>query len=163
MIDYNELAKILDYNPDTGVFTWKVKTCKKVVPNTIAGSFNSLGYVQLKINKQFFYGHRLAWFFVHKEYPKLEIDHVNGNPSDNRICNLRLANRQQNNQNRIVRIDSSSGIRGVTLRKDTKKWKAEIRVNKKLISLGCFHTKEEAIKTRKIAEQKYFTHHREEI
>lgn len=163
MIDHDELTKILHYNQETGVFTWKVKTCKKVIPNTVAGSFNSHGYVQLKINKQFFYGHRLAWFFVYKEYPSLEIDHINGNPSDNRICNLRLANRHENNQNRIARSDSCSGIRGVFFRKDTKKWKAEIRVNKKLISLGCFDTKEKAAKVRKIAEHHYFTHHREMV
>jgi hypothetical protein len=77
------------------------------------------------------------------------------------MCNLRSADRTQNNQNRIARVDCRSGVRGVMQRKDTKKWRAEIRVNKKLISLGCFQTLEEAAFARKIAEQTYFTHHRE--
>lgn len=161
MIDHAELTRLLDYDQNTGQFTWKVKTCRKVVPGKKAGGFNSNGYVQIKINNIFFYGHRLAWFYVHGKWPEQEIDHINGNTSDNRLCNLRPANRAQNNQNRIARVDCKSGVRGVILRKDTKKWQAEIRVNKKLISLGCFQTLEEAAFARKIAEQTYFTHHRE--
>jgi hypothetical protein len=161
MIDHSELTRLLDYDQNTGQFTWKVKTCRKVVPGKKAGGLNSNGYVQIKINNIFFYGHRLAWFYVHSKWPEQEIDHINGNPSDNRMCNLRAADRTQNNQNRIARVDCNSGVRGVMQRKDTKKWRAEIRVNKKLISLGCFQTLEEAASARKVAEQTYFTHHRE--
>ena len=161
MIEHAELNRLLDDDKETGIFTWKVKTCRKVVPGNKAGGFNRNGYLQIKINNIFFYGHRLAWFYVYGQWPEKEIDHINGNPSDNRICNLRQANRTQNNQNKRPRIDSKSGVRGVMQRKDNNKWNAEIRVNKKLISLGCFNTLNEAATARKIAEATYFTHHRE--
>lgn len=163
MIDHAELTRLLDYDRETGVFTWKVKTCRKVVPGKQAGGFNANGYVQIKINKIFFYGHRLAWFYVHGQWPGQEIDHINGNPSDNRLANLRLADRMQNNQNKRPRIDCQSGVRGVARRKDTNRWKAEIRVNKRLISLGCFDSLEAAACARRVAELKFFTHHREVV
>ena len=163
MIERSELMRLVDYDPETGVFTWKVKTCRKVLVGKKVGSLNRLGYVQIKINKVFYYGHRLAWFCFYGQWPEQEIDHINGNPSDNRIINLRLANRSQNNQNRGARVDCASGIRGVMRRKDTGRWKAEIRVNKKSISLGCFDSIESAAAARRIAEQKYFTHHREQV
>ena len=160
MITHKEVTELVQYCPDTGIFTWKTKTCRKVVPGKSAGSKNANGYIQIKLNKQFYYGHRLAWFFVHHEWPTEEIDHVNGDPSDNRLCNLRQATSAQNKQNRQARKDCKSGIRGVYLRKDTQKWKAELRHNKKLISLGSFNTLDEAAMARKVAEMQLFTHHR---
>jgi hypothetical protein len=161
MIEHSELLKLVHFDSTTGAFTWKVKTCSKVIPGKEAGGLNSHGYRQIKINRTFFYGHRLAWFYVYGQWPEQEIDHINGNPSDNRIVNLRLATRTQNNQNKLARVDNSLGIRGVYKRKDTGKFKAEIRVNKRLISLGCFDSINDAELARKCAEQKYFTHHRE--
>jgi hypothetical protein len=163
MIDHCELMRLINYDPTTGFFTWKVKTCRKVVAGKRVGGLNRLGYVQIKINKVFYYGHRLAWFYVHGKFPEQEIDHINGNTADNRIVNLRLASRSQNNQNKAARIDCASGVRGVMRRKDTGRWTAQIRVKKKSISLGCFDSLESAAAARRVAEQKYFTHHREQV
>lgn len=160
---HDRVRQLLDYDAQTGAFVWKMKTCDKVVPGKPAGGFNAGGYLRLHIDKQFVYGHRLAWFYVYGEWPAGHLDHVNGNPSDNRIANLRLASQAQNNQNHPARKDSASGVRGVMRRKDTGRWRAEIRVDKRLISLGCFDSLEEAAVARKQAEHKYFTHHREVV
>lgn len=161
MIDHAVLLNTLDYDPDTGEFVWKIKTSKKVVVGKRAGGLNSAGYVQIKINNHFLYGHRLAWFYVHGQWPVAEIDHINRNPSDNRIANLRLADRFLQNQNKCVRKDSKTGVSGVRFRKDTLKWTADLKRNKKTIYLGCFQDKESAILARKNAEALYFSNHLE--
>lgn len=84
------------------------------------------------------------------------VDHINRNKKDNRIANLRNTNKSINAFNCGVRKNNTSGVTGVWFRKDTNKWTAEIKVNLKKLSLGCFFTKEEAIKARKEAEAKYY-------
>jgi hypothetical protein len=71
-------------------------------------------------------------------------DHVNGNPLDNRRCNLRIATPTQNSHNRRLKSNSSSGFKGVSWHKHNKQWQAYIRINKKLIHLGFYETREEA-------------------
>ena len=84
------------------------------------------------------------------------VDHINHNKSDNRKNNLRLATRSQNIQNRGIIPNNTSGVTGVHWHNHTKKWKAEIEVNKRKIYIGVFKEKEDAIKARKEAEVKYF-------
>jgi hypothetical protein len=77
--------------------------------------------------------HRLAWAFVHGGFPDQHIDHINGDPSDNRLCNLRVADRSLNMQNqRHARSDSATGLLGVS--KNGSGWRAEIRVDGKKIN-----------------------------
>lgn len=85
-------------------------------------------------------------------------DHIHGEKSknDNRKENLRIANQSQNLMNTKKRKDNTSGVKGVYWRKDTNKWTAFIWVDKKHISLGCFGNFEDAVKTRREAEEKYF-------
>ena len=84
------------------------------------------------------------------------VDHINRNKKDNRLLNLRIANKSMNAMNSKTRCDNKSGHKGVYFRKDTGKWVAEIKIQYKKISLGCFKTKNEAIKTREDAEHKYW-------
>lgn len=88
------------------------------------------------------------------------VDHVNLNPLDNRKMNLRICIKQQNEMNRPLRNNNTSGITGVSLHKQTNKWRAYIQYNQKFIHLGLFDTKEEAIKAREQAEIKYFGEYR---
>lgn len=85
-----------------------------------------------------------------------EVDHINRIKSDNRQCNLRLVDRSQNCANRRMFKNNTSGYVGVHFYKPYSKWLAHIRVNKKRIHLGYFDSIEDAINSRKIAEQKYF-------
>jgi hypothetical protein len=97
-------------------------------------------YIRMKLTlnkKQYFLSaHQFAWYFIYKECVE-EIDHINGNRYDNRICNLRSVTRQQNQWNRKT-------AKGYTWHKNNKKWESAIKVNKKRIYLGSFNTEEEA-------------------
>src|SRR5690554_5526005 len=98
----------LDYDPETGVFTWRAKpivTRHDKMQNTRyagkqAGKPDSHGYLQIMLDRQLILAHRLAWLHHYGEWPEGELDHINRNPLDNRISNLRPASRSQNTINR---------------------------------------------------------------
>lgn len=144
MITQAELKHFLKYDPDTGLFTWNTSHNTKLKVGAIAGGLDGEGYHRVMLNGKHYKGHRLAWLYVHGVMPDCEIDHINRNPSDNRIDNLRLADRHLNTQNCGIRKDSTSGFAGVSFYKPTGKWKAQISVNKQKRHLGYFDTPEEA-------------------
>jgi hypothetical protein len=88
------------------------------------------------------------------------VDHINRNKLDNRKCNLRICTRRQNNFNRGIRNDNTSGIIGVSFDKRRNKWRSRIQVDKKEKHLGYFNTVKEAIRARKQAELEYFGEYR---
>lgn len=140
-----ELVKSLfHYNPDTGNFTWRAPAgCRKA--NDIAGTHSSRGYIQVKIKGKKYSAHRLAWLYVYGEWPKFQIDHINGKRSDNRITNLRDVPRSINVQNQTVHHkNNSSKLLGVTFHKRKKKFCAQIVINGKKKSIGSYPTPEEA-------------------
>ena len=100
---YEVLIEYLDYNPSTGIFTWKKRPsgCTSVNPGDIAGSPNSHGYIYISFQKKKYSAHKLAWFmtFGAEGFDSLLIDHINRNRTDNRIANLRLASPSDNNHN----------------------------------------------------------------
>lgn len=144
MTTLERLRQLVDYNPETGVFTWKEKTGKKVRVGHEVGSVHSQGYIEAMIDRKRWFLHRLAWFYVHGEVPPQQIDHINGNRADNRIGNLRVASQQQNSGNMRIRSSNQSGLKGVYWRKDLNRWSASIHVNYKTKNLGLFETKEDA-------------------
>lgn len=154
-LSLNRLKELLFYDPDTGIFTWISSTNNRRPPGETAGYINSLGYVQIGIDCGHYSAHRLAWMYVHGELPELDIDHINGNPSDNRLENLRLVTHQQNMCNRKKRNDNSSGYPGVCFHKTNNKWHASIRVKGKRIHLGYFKTAKEAYDKYVEASKKY--------
>jgi len=134
------MKRVLRYDPETGEFWWTAEAPTKVA-GKLANAKDQRGYVCLKINGKTHKAHRLAWAFVHGEFPERHIDHINGNPSDNRLCNLRLADPSLNMQNqRRARSDSSTGLLGVS--KNGSGWRAEIRVEGKKVNLGTHKTPE---------------------
>lgn len=86
----------------------------------------------------------MAWLYVYGEWPDFEIDHINGDAHDNRICNLRRATHQQNMANSKVRAHNASGLKGVQRHTLSRKWRARIQVSGRTIHIGLFDTKEEA-------------------
>ena len=138
------LKELLTYNPETGLFTWNVDRGGRAKKGSKAGALSHSGYVYISIDRKTVLAHRIAWMMVHGEMPDKHVDHINGDRTDNRIANLRLAVRSQNNANAKLRKDSGSGFKGVTFSKQMQKWVGQIRVNGRLIYLGSYRTPEEA-------------------
>lgn len=132
------------YEPNTGLFHWLVMSGKGR-PETVAGSKHCAGYIQLCYRGHRVLAHRLAWAFTHGEFPQREIDHINGDRTDNRIANLRDVSRSVNNENlRGARSHNKSGLLGVSRRNWCSTFGAAIRVNGKRYHLGSFSSAEKA-------------------
>lgn len=135
---------LLDYDAARGVFTWRTGR-PGVGRGSIAGSHHrQLGYTYIGIGGAKFLSHRLAWFYVHGEWPPETIDHINGDKADNRIANLRCVSKAINNQNRHrVRRDNRVGITGVSLTVEGR-YRARISLDGNARLLGHFDTPDEA-------------------
>ena len=150
------LRSVIHYDPATGIFTRKVSTSPRVKAGDVAGSIDSNGYLRIMVQSRSYLAHRLAWLYVYGEWPKLTIDHINRNTSDNRIANLRDISHKQNGQNASIRIDNTSGHPGVFWCGREGKWQGRICHNYKTTHLGYFTTLEDAIAARKAGELKYW-------
>ena len=150
------LRSVLHYEPETGIFTWKVSTAHSVKVGQASGCLDGHGYLRLRVCSRLYQAHRLAWLYVYGNWPKGQIDHINRNRSDNRIPNLRDVTNRQNQQNRSTNSDNTSGHPGVYWDKQSFKWRARIKHNQKLIHLGLFTDLEEAIAARKAGELRYW-------
>ena len=138
-----ELRKLLYYEPDTGLFTWKVNFRGPVKAGGVAGSLKHSGYIYIKINQGFFRAHRLAWAFFYDQDPgSMQIDHIDQNKSNNKIINLRLANHALNNAYAGPQKNNKLGVKGVYYVEG--KFVACIKKNKKKYHLGSYDTIEEA-------------------
>lgn len=131
------LLSFYDYDPESGIFTHRADRAGREAQHRgrKAGSVGADGYTRLFVRNVRYPAHRLAWLASYGNLPVGEIDHINGQRSDNRIANLRLVNRSQNHQNR-------KGVRGAAM--DSGRWTARIGVDGKSIYLGRFDTEEEA-------------------
>lgn len=140
-MDQEYLKKIIHYEPETGVFIWKVSMGPRAMAGSRAGTTNSEGYNIITIEGARYQAHRLAWLYMTGSFPK-ELDHRNRDRSDNRWPNLRKATRSQNMQNTGVQRNNTSGARGV--KREYGKWAARIYVNGEEKRLGVYNTVEEA-------------------
>lgn len=147
----------LSYNPDTGIFTWLVDRTTQTRAGDVAGSVKHDGYIAIGLHRKHYKAHRLAWLFTYGVWPTHQIDHINGNKSDNRITNLREATAAENHQNRKKPRTNTSGYIGVY--KDVSgKWAARIRINPNRIFLGLFDTPEKAAEAYKNAKANLHTY-----
>lgn len=143
--DFYRFSEYLSYDPEAGVFKWIKRSGKRGIVGKVAGNLDSKGYWRISALGKTIQGHRLALLLTHKRWPAGEVDHINGDRSDNRLCNLREADRSINGQNiRTPMAHNTSGYLGVYFHKQNKRWVAAIKVNKKSIHLGQFSTPEEA-------------------
>jgi hypothetical protein len=143
MLTQERLKELLQYDPNTGVFTWLKPTSNRVKVGSIATT-NSRGYIIIGIDSVRYFAHRLAWLYMTGSMPKDVIDHIDGNPSNNRINNLREATQQQNLHNLRKSVKNTSGYKGVHFHKGTSKWRAVVTVDNKPKHLGLYLTPEEA-------------------
>jgi hypothetical protein len=143
VIDAEELRRLLHYDPMTGVFTRKVCRNYRHPVGAAAGTVGKHGYVAITLDKRIYKAHRLAWLYVHGEWPTHDIDHINRKKADNRLANLRVATRSENVMNSVTaRPANRAGLLGV--RKDKYGFIARLRAHGVEHYLGSFRTAEEA-------------------
>lgn len=133
----NNIKSVLNYEKETGVFTWAVYRNHKALKGGIPGRLDRDGYLMITVFKKEYSASRLAWAFVNGKFPDEQIDHINGNKLDNRIENLRACTQAQNQQNKASV--------GVSFNKSNNKWQAQIKKERKNYYIGCFADKDAAI------------------
>lgn len=132
------VRQLLSYDPLTGEFRWKERPCLgwKKTPELIAGTKLANGYIRIRIDRQNYMAHRLAWLMETGREPKEQIDHINGDRSFNAFANLREATGSENQQNRPVGENNRSGKPGVSFNQRQRKWRAQIKVRGAIKHLG---------------------------
>jgi CDGSH-type Zn-finger protein len=169
------LRQLLDYDPATGVLTWKVRPpemflCKVVNADDAARRFNTRfagtvalnalapsGYRFGSLGHTPMMAHRIIWKLVYGHDPKI-IDHINGNKQDNRLVNLRNVTASINLKNMPKARHNTSGHTGVHLCRKTGRWRAELYADGRHIRIGRFDTVEEAAKARRDVGREYGFH-----
>lgn len=162
MATYNltaeRLRELLHYDPGTGVFTWKTKPSRNRLSGDIAGSIGVGGYRLIRINRVAYRAHNLAWMYETGALPENILDHINGDPGNNRFCNLRPATSKQNAENRRIGVTNKSGFRGVSFHKMTGKFRANVGHFGKKFHLGLFDSAKEAAEVARAKRLAIFTH-----
>lgn len=163
----SRVRELLSYDPKTGEVTWRVHRGGKTGAGSRAGYTKSLGYREVRVDGKRMYSHQIAWLLTTGEWPPETIDHADGNPANNRFANLRRASRSQNNVNRCASIRSSTGLKGVfpqfaqTCRKTGKsirtgRYRAQIKIQGKVVSLGVFDTPEAGDAAYRLASERAY-------
>jgi hypothetical protein len=141
-LSLERLRQVLRYEPETGNFYWIHRDKIKKKLGTNASIVRSNGYLNICIDSQYYYTHRLAWFYVNSEWPNV-IDHIDGNKTNNKIENLRSVDQRCNIQNVVkARKHNKSGIIGA--RKTKYGFQTSLRIDGKNHYLGHYKTAEEA-------------------
>lgn len=168
--DQTLLQQLLDYDPMTGELTWKYRPAEMFSNPVYQGRWNNRyagkpaftalsrkGYHVGAIGDQPYRANRIIWKLVYGIEAD-QVDHVNGDPADDRLANLRQVTGQQNQQNMKRSKANKSGVTGVSWNTAKKKWDAKIMVNRKGIFLGRYDNLSDAIAARKDAERVYNFH-----
>lgn len=139
------LAHYFSYDAETGLLTWRIRPCHNVFAGDKAGTPSHQGYLRVMLKKRLLIVHRIVWKMVTGEEPGEEMDHINGDPADNRFANLRNATHAENQRNKGLSRNNTVGFKGVR-RTDhrSRPWRTDIRLNGKKIFVGNFATPEEA-------------------
>lgn len=143
-----ELLKTFDYNEETGELT---RLLPRHLSGKRAGSINDQGYVLVSFKNQSYRAHRLVWLMVTGKSPKFDIDHRDGNRSNNAFKNLREVAHSNNQANMKSHRDNPCGVVGVNFYKRDQKWRAYICRHGKIKHLGFFDKFEDAVEARRVA------------
>ena len=137
----NRVKDILNYDPISGIFTWKVNVSSTGRAGNVAGSANKAGYLLIRVDKKLYLAHRLAALYREGEFPPALIDHLDMNKSNNSWANLRHATKAENSQNKMKAQSNNSktGLLGVFWSEQQKMWGAKVNVNRRQHHAG-FHS-----------------------
>jgi hypothetical protein len=150
------LHEFLEYCPFSGQLTWKIGRGRARAGDSAGCKAN--GYIQVRFLGKLYYAHRLAYYLMTGTEPAGEIDHINGDTTDNRWNNLRVVTGTVNQRNASRPRNNTSGVNGVSWDSRKKKWKAAITVDRKSIFLGYFNNIDDAAAARKKADEQYGFH-----
>lgn len=151
MLTQERLKHFISYCPLTGLFV-RIRNHQSAKASTVITT-RTKGYIDIQIDNKVYKAHRLAFLYMTGNFPPEFVDHINGNRSDNRFSNLRLATLAENNGNTHT-PRGRSGILGVDWDTKSRKWHARIKVDKINHNLGYFNSQEDAVMAYKAAKEK---------
>lgn len=173
------MRQLFDYDPETGEFLYKERDEQSFSParpaaatferdeawalsawnaqwaGRRAGSVGKIGYRILSVGLKRMPAHRVAWAIFYGEWPKLQIDHIDGDRGNNRIANLRQVSPAENQKNMRRYATNTSGVSGVYLHKASGLWHGVLSINRRPVSIGYFKTIDQAAVAMRIARAKY--------
>jgi len=161
-VSIEKLRKVLIYSPSTGHLTWDEDLGSAITTARYAGKLvnnvSGSGYVRVSVGRVRMLAHRVCYAIYYGAWPDGVIDHINGNRTDNRIENLRVIKRSENQKNMKLSVANTSGQCGVHWNKRKRKWMAAITVNYENVHLGYFEDIESAKIARRVAESEHGFH-----
>ena len=149
------LKEIVTYDNESGEFRWRITRLKAKAGKLAGNVHKPSGYRQIKIDGHVYHAHRLAWLYVHGEWPQHLIDHIDGNRDNNALSNLRAATDAESSRNRGIQKRNKSGYKGVRWHAPSGRWNARIIVDYKEIYLGLFDDPYEAHLAYREASKRY--------
>lgn len=155
MLTVERVRSLFDYDPATGEFRRRVKMGNQPA-GCRPGTTMPNGYLTISVDGRHCLAHRLAWFYVHGEWPHPYIDHIDRDRQNNAIANLRIATQSQNNANMGLPKDNKSGVKGVWWEASRQRWTARIRKDGRIHHLGRFISIEEAAAAYAAASSRMF-------
>lgn len=155
----SRLMELFIYDSVTGEFTRTMSKRSDRIGKP-AGAPNGFGHIQIRIDGVLHMAHRLAFLYVYGSFPTTNVDHIDGNPSNNSICNLRLATPKENQENVKLRVDNTSGHKGVTWNTRDRKWVARVQHHRVRILVGKFDLLDQAVQAVKSTRDMLFTHNK---
>lgn len=154
-LDFTRLREALAYNPDTGVFTWKIRAASNTHIGDVAGCPRpNSGYIRISLDGGMYYAHRLAWGYMYGVWPTGQIDHINGVRTDNSLRNLRDVSATANNHNLHKKPRNRTGFAGVGTTRGGR-YVASIKSGGEYRHLGVFDTPSQAHTAYIHAKQKH--------
>lgn len=160
----HDLRQLFSYNPETGSLVWLRSTSRRVRVGDKAGSRRNSGeWLAVGLCGRKVPVHRVIWAIQTGEWPSSLIDHVDGNGANNTWSNLRLATRGENQQNRAVGRNNTSGFTGVFWDDDRQRWLSMIKVGGKVHRLGRFESKQDAAGAYAAAKKRLHDFHPEVV
>ena len=155
MMDALTARKYFTYSPENGELRWAIRSSPAAAVGDLITSRTVRGnYLKVQFNGKYYTAHRIIWLMVYGEWPRDQIDHVNGDGGDNRLCNLREATHSQNQQNRRA-MPNSSGFPGARFDKLAGHYRVSVMVNGIIHNIGAFKDPEFASLVYSEAKRKY--------
>lgn len=154
LLTASRLREVLTYDLLSGEFR-RVVSRGRASRGDIAGAKDKRGYTRISVDNSDYLAHRLAWLYVHGEWPEFDIDHRDGVESNNAFKNLRPATHQQNMQNQKIRKNNRSRYPGVWYSEKRKKFHVSIKTLGKKIHVGSFVQFDDAVEARKAAKAQH--------